>query len=97
MRLRAVLSAGELCKDSHDYFGSQLNEAYWLLNSDELRTWLKETAAPLAFMVSEGIYKGVVRPGYPQVDPAMFEERVVKHKKGDVCVWVSFPESADFS
>jgi class 3 adenylate cyclase len=95
MRLRAVLSAGELRKDSYDYFGSPLNEAYWLLNSDELRTCLLETSAPMALMVSEDIYNGVVRHGYPQIDPGMFEMRVVKHKKRDARVWVSFPEPTD--
>jgi|HubBroStandDraft_1064217.scaffolds.fasta_scaffold104981_2 hypothetical protein len=95
MRLRAVLSAGELRKDSYDYFGSPLNEAYWLLNSDELRTCLSKTTAPMALIVSDIIYDGVVRHGYPQIDPGMFEMRVVKHKKRDVRVWVCFPQPVD--
>jgi hypothetical protein len=95
MRLRAVLSAGELRKDSYDYFGSPLNEAYWLLNSDELRTCLRETTTPTALMVSEEIYDRVVRHGYPQIDPGMFEMRVVKHKERDIRAWICFPQAVD--
>jgi hypothetical protein len=50
------------------------------------------TTAPMALMVSEDIYDGVVRHGYPQIDPGMFEMCVVKHKKRDLRAWVCFPE-----
>ena len=91
MRLRAVLAAGELRRDRYDYFGSQLNEACWLLNSDELRCCLRATTAPMAFMVSAEIYHGVVRHGYPQIDPVGFQKCIVTHKDRDFSTWVSFP------
>jgi hypothetical protein len=95
MRLRAVLSAGELRKDPYDYFGSSLNEACWLADSNELRDRLRGTTGPMALMVTHDIYDGVVRHGYPEIDPDEFEMCVVKHKKRDVDVWVSFPWLAD--
>ena len=91
MRLRAVLSAGELRRDSYDYFGTPLNEAYWLLNSDELRDRLRKSTAPMALMISQDIYDGVVRHGYPQIDPGAFEMCVVTHKKRDLNVWLWHP------
>ena len=92
MRLRAVLSAGELRRDSYDYFGSSLNEACWMLNSDELHDRLRETTAPMAFLVSQDIYDGVVRHEYPHIDPGIFKTCVVTHKKRDLHAWVCFLE-----
>jgi len=91
MRLRAVLSAGELRRDEYDYFGTPLNEAYWLLDTDELRDRLRKTTAPMALMITRDLYDGVVRHGYPQIDPDTFESCVVTHKKRDLHVWLWCP------
>ncbi|OLF14820.1 hypothetical protein BU204_24990 [Actinophytocola xanthii] len=88
MRLRTVLHAGELLWDGSDFFGSALNEASWLVDSDELRECLALRAAPAVLMVSDVIYNGVVRHGYGEIDPERYEPRLVRAKKRDLATWV---------
>lgn len=91
MRLRTVLDAGELRRDSYDYFGSALDDAYGLADSDELRFFLKRTDWPLGLMVSEEIYDGVVRHGYGDIDPGSYEPFTVRLKHRDVDAWCHEP------
>jgi hypothetical protein len=90
MQLRSVLSAGELRRDDYDYLGSALNEVYWLLDSDVLRTCLGDS--DMVFMVSDGIFENVVRHGYLDIDPHSYEPRRVSLKNRDVHTWVSWPD-----
>lgn len=90
IQLRSVLSAGELRRDDYDYFGSALNEVYWLLNSDVLRDCLGDS--DMVFMVSDGIYENVIRHGYLDIDPHSYEPRRVSLKNRDVRTWVSWPD-----
>ena len=55
MRLRAVVDSGELHRD-HGFYGSALDDAYGLLNSNELRDCLRRNPEwPLGLMVSHEI------------------------------------------
>jgi hypothetical protein len=66
-----------------DFFGSALNDAYGLLNSDELRDNLRRhPEQPLALMVSQEIYDGVVRHGYGAINPADYFPTTVHLKHG---------------
>jgi class 3 adenylate cyclase len=93
MRLRVVLDAGELRRDHENgvYFGSPFNEACWLADSDTLRKGLRSTSAPLALMVSEEIYDGVVRHGYGRIRKEEYSSHVVPLKSRDVTAWLWTP------
>jgi class 3 adenylate cyclase len=90
MRLRFVLSAGELRRDEYDYFGNALNEACWLLDSQILRDCLDDCRADAVLMVSNTMYENVIRHGYGDIDPATYQPRTVPLKTGDVLTWVSW-------
>jgi class 3 adenylate cyclase len=93
MRLRVVLDAGELRRDHENgvYFGSPFNEACWLADSDTLRKGLRSTSAPLALMVSDEIYDGVVRHGYGRIRKEEYSSHVVPLKSRDVTAWLWTP------
>jgi class 3 adenylate cyclase len=93
MRLRVALDAGELRRDHENgvYFGSPLNEACWLAESDALRKALRSTSAPLALMVSDEIYDGVVRHGYGLIRKDEYSSQIVPLKSRDVTAWVWTP------
>ncbi|WP_439382881.1 hypothetical protein [Amycolatopsis lexingtonensis] len=92
MRLRVVVDSGELFRDEYDFFGSALNDAYGLLNSEVLRDNLRrDPEQPLALMVSHEIYDGVVRHGYGAIDPVDYIPTTVPLKQWDVPAWVHLP------
>jgi hypothetical protein len=90
MRLRFVLSAGELRRDEYDYFGNALNEACWLLDSQVLRDCLDDSHTDAVLMVSNTMYENVIRHGYGDIDPATYQPRTVPLKTGEVLTWVSW-------
>jgi hypothetical protein len=93
MRLRVALDAGELRRDHENgvYFGSPLNEACWMAESDALRKALRSTSSPLAMMVSDEIYDGVVRHGYGLIRKDEYSSQIVPLKSRDVTAWVWTP------
>ncbi|MET8848493.1 hypothetical protein [Amycolatopsis sp. NPDC004625] len=94
MRLRVVVDSGELFRDEYDFFGSALNDAYGLLNSDLLRDNLRQhPEQPLALMVSHEIHDGVVRHGYGAIDPDEYFPATVPLKQGEVSAWVHLPRA----
>lgn len=64
MRLRAVVHAGEIHADGRGFYGEAIDLAVRLLDSAALRQALREAASPLALVVSEEIYTGIVSHGY---------------------------------
>ncbi len=65
VRLRAVVHAGEINEDGNGFYGDNLDIAFRLLEARALKKALKEaTASPLALVVSEEIFNGIVRHGY---------------------------------
>lgn len=94
MRLRFVLSAGELRRDEYDYFGNALNEACWLLDSQVLRDCLDDSHADAVLMVSNSMYENVIRHAYGDIDPAAYQPRTVPLKTGEVLTWVSWDAAA---
>jgi class 3 adenylate cyclase len=91
MRLRVLLHAGEVLHDGSDFFGSALNEAFWMVDSDELRECLRNSSAPMVFMVSDVIYNGVVRRGYGDISPEEYQPCTVNGKKNQMGTWVRWP------
>jgi hypothetical protein len=72
LRLRAVLHAGEVHQDAQGPFGEALDVAFRLLDAPEVKTAFKLSIAPLLLVVSDLIYRSIVRHGYDGIDETMF-------------------------
>ncbi|MGK5683265.1 hypothetical protein [Actinoplanes sp. URMC 104] len=93
MRLRVSLHQGHLQRDATGWMGEALNTACRLVDAQPLRDVLR--AAPearMALIVSDEVYRGVVRHDYPLIDAASFGPAVLSVKElHDEKVWISVP------
>jgi hypothetical protein len=71
-RLRVAIHSGEVHFDRQGAFGEDLDLAFRLLNSPELKLRLQQTDAPLVLAVSDHIYRSVIRHGYDGIDGRSF-------------------------
>lgn len=72
LRLRAVLHAGEVNYDEHGPYGEQMDVAFRLLESPDVKQRFNATESPLILVVSDPIYHGIVRHGYPGIEERAF-------------------------
>ena len=96
LRVRAVIHAGEIHRDDNGYFGEALDVACRLLDARRFKKCLQEAAMPLALVVSEEIYWGLVKHEYEGIRPDTFrlEVRVDvggRRRQG----WVHVPDQVD--
>jgi hypothetical protein len=90
IRLRAVVHAGEIHGDSRGFYGEAIDVAIRLLDSAPLKSTLRQIPSPLALVVSEEIYSGIVAHGYLDSDGYRPLVRVrVANKRH--CGWVHIP------
>jgi hypothetical protein len=68
IRLRAVVHAGEVHMDKRGWYGEAIDVAIRLLDAPAVKQALKEAADPLALVVSDEIYSGIVAHGYTAGD-----------------------------
>lgn len=90
-RLRCALHAGEVTSDAYGMSGIDLILACRMLDSAELRTSLLHSPAPVATIVSDSIYRAVVRHGYREIDPAAYYPVSVRVKKNRINAWLHLP------
>jgi hypothetical protein len=93
MRLRAVVHAGEVHCDAQGFYGEAIDVAIRLLDSPAVKSALRQAESPLALVVSEEIYFGIVAHGY--LDTADYRQLVRvrmadKSRRG----WVTIPKVA---
>jgi hypothetical protein len=72
LRLRAVLHAGEVHHDGRAPFGEALDIAFRLLDAPEVKQAFRMCTGPLLLVVSDDIYKTIVRHGYDGIDERAF-------------------------
>ncbi|KAB2351783.1 hypothetical protein [Actinomadura rudentiformis] len=82
LRMRAVVHAGDLLCDDHGLFGTELDAAIRLLDSDVVRELLRETTTPLVLVVSQQIYESIVIHGYDGISPESYHRAVEVHVCG---------------
>jgi class 3 adenylate cyclase len=75
-RLRAAVHAGEVHHDNRGWYGEDLDITARLLDAPELKRKFKLTQAPLILVVSQDIYRSVIRHGYDGIDDTTFEQTV---------------------
>jgi class 3 adenylate cyclase len=72
LRIRAVIHTGEVHYDGTGFSGQDLDLAVRLLDAPRLKTHLKKTAAPLALVASDRIYRTVIQQGHDGVSADEF-------------------------
>jgi WD40 repeat protein/energy-coupling factor transporter ATP-binding protein EcfA2 len=95
LRLRLAMHAGDVLSDPDPFVGEATNHVCGLLDSEALRDCLRATTQPLAVMVSNEIYQGVVRRAHGGLDPTAWHQIVVEGKEGPTDTWVHVPGDVD--
>jgi hypothetical protein len=91
IRLRLAVHAGEVAMDQHGLSGTDLVVACRLLDAEELRAALRHSPVPLAAIVSDGIYEGIVRHRYRNIEPANYHPVSVRVKRTQLNAWIHLP------
>src|SRR5690348_1449858 len=76
LRVRVVMHAGEVSYDANGCFGEALDVAFRLLDAAKVKKALKAAVSPLLLVVSDEIYRTVVRHGYGGIDRQAFRRLV---------------------
>lgn len=92
-RLRAAIHAGEVHYDSRGCFGESLDITFRLLDAPRVKATLRHSQAPLVLVISDEIYRSVVRHGYEGIDHRDFEP-LIGPKVADQRLrgWLHIPE-----
>lgn len=89
LRLRLAVHHGEAILDAHGSSGPALDEAFAMVDADELKATLKEARqGRMAVVVPDDLYRSVVR-GYAQPNPDAFRMRRLETKRGRIRTWVT--------
>jgi hypothetical protein len=95
LRVRVVVHAGEVAYDANGCFGEALDVAFRLLDAARVKQTLQTAGDPLILVVSEDIYRSVVRHGYDGIDRDAFQPMVRVQVGGSRhCGWVQLPGQA---
>lgn len=76
LRLRAVAHAGEIHHDQQGCYGEALDVAFRLLNAPRVKIELHHSRSPLTLVVSDDIYRSIVRHGYPGIIESTYQQTV---------------------
>ncbi|MFE4450683.1 hypothetical protein [Streptomyces sp. NPDC056796] len=95
MRFRVALHQGIVARDGEGWSGDAVNTACRLVDAGPLREVLAAApASRMVFVVSDEIYRAVVRHGHRSVDPAAYLPMPFRTKHGElVGSWVTVPGS----
>ena len=95
LRIRVVMHAGEVSYDANGCFGEALDVAFRLLDAAKVKKALKAAVSPLLLVVSDEIYRTVVRHGYVGIDRQAFRRLVRVQIAGNRYPgWIHAPERA---
>jgi hypothetical protein len=76
LRLRAVIHAGDIHYDQRGCYGETLDIAFRLLDAPQVKSHLRHSTLPLAFVVSDDIYLSTIRHGYPGITESEYRNTV---------------------
>ncbi len=95
LRVRAVVHAGEVSYDANGCFGEALDIAFRLLDASGVKKALRDAAGPLTLVISDDIYRAIVRHGYDGIDQHGFRPLVRVHVAGNRYTgWIHTPQEA---
>jgi tetratricopeptide (TPR) repeat protein len=92
IRVRVVVHAGEVHRDSHGVTGAAINVAFRLLEAGELKQALRQSPGPLALIASGWFFEEVIRHS-PASDPDAYRQARVSVKETTELAWISLPGS----
>ncbi|WP_069171874.1 hypothetical protein [Streptomyces griseus] len=95
MRFRVALHQGLAARDGEGWSGDAVNTACRLVDAGPLREVLAAASSSrMVFVVSDEIYRAVVRHGHRSVDPAAYLPMPFRTKHGELIEsWVTVPGS----
>lgn len=76
LRVRVVVHAGEVHYDANGCFGEALDVAFRLLDAANVKKALQTATRPLVLVISDDIYRAIVRHGYEGIDQHAFQSHV---------------------
>jgi len=92
LRLRVAVHDGYVLADAHGHTGEDLNHTFRLLDAEATRTILADTrSANAVLIVSDPVYRGIVRHGYQGLDPAVWQPIRIHAKETRTRAWVHLP------
>jgi class 3 adenylate cyclase len=95
LRVRAVVHAGEVHYDANGCFGEALDIAFRLLDAPGVKKTLRTADGSLSLVISDDIYRTVVRHGYDGIDQHGFRPLVRVHVAGSRYTgWIHIPQEA---
>jgi class 3 adenylate cyclase len=95
LRVRVVVHAGEVHYDDNGSFGEALDIAFRLLDAPGAKKALRAADAPLTLVISDEIYRTIVRHGYDGIDRDTFRPLIRVHLAGHRYPgWVHNPRKA---
>ncbi|CAM4294715.1 tetratricopeptide repeat protein [Kibdelosporangium persicum] len=94
IRLRLAVHAGEITTDEHGLSGTDVVVVCRLLDAEELKVALRHSPVPLAAIVSDGVYDGIVRHRFRNIDPAAYHPVSIKVKRTSLHAWIHLPATS---
>ncbi|MBO0803577.1 MAG: hypothetical protein J2P25_10960 [Nocardiopsaceae bacterium] len=91
MRLRVAVHAGEVHLDGTGYAGESVVAVMRLIEADPLKDALRTAPDDLAVIVSEQMYRDVVRQGYRGIDPSDYARVHASRKEFAQPAWIRVP------
>jgi hypothetical protein len=94
-RLRAGLHAGEVHYDDRAPFGEAIDLTCRLTDAPAVKATLAQTTAPLVLVVSDDIYRSIIRHRYDRIDEQAFQPHVTTELAGHPQHgWIHIPSAA---
>jgi class 3 adenylate cyclase len=95
LRIRVVVHAGEVHYDANGCFGEALDIAFRLLDATHVKKALQAAAEPLILVISDDIYRAIVRHGYDGIDQRAFHPLIRVRIAGNRYPgWIHIPGQA---
>ncbi|ATO13229.1 hypothetical protein CO540_04800 [Micromonospora sp. WMMA2032] len=92
LRMRVALHQGNCQQDADGWVSEAINTASRLVDAPQLRAALAAaTRSPMALIVSDEIYRSVVRHGFRQIEPASFGPVLIEAKELLERAWIQLP------
>ena len=94
LRIRVVMHAGEIHYDANGCFGEALDVAFRLLDAGHVKKALQAADDPLILVISDDIYRAIVRHGYDGIDQHAFHPLVRVPIADDLYTgWIHIPSN----
>ncbi|MGW5642594.1 hypothetical protein ACWEV3_16585 [Saccharopolyspora sp. NPDC003752] len=88
LRLRAALHSVDVHRDNKGWVGSDLNDAFRMLNCDAIRSALRDRPACVLGVIVSPAFQSVIKHGYGAINPADYAEVPVERTHTPMSGWL---------